>query len=295
MSEDEQFEVEKVIGERIDEKEGKQFLLKWKGYDEPTWTSEKECDCPELIENFQLRQELEMIRAKADSQSLKKEEVIQAKSAEPLSDTKKENAQKKDLFVTEKPLTLLNTTPQKGSLQSAFEESTPSPKEALFVSTPKNIGSEEKPKAVAPSLPFLKKKEEMADEKKASSATKGKSASKTSSVLKGPPKRVEKQGEKEKLTHHFAAAPAVVSPVEEKKSESAKKRVQFDDVADKKELPLEKKPKIATEDSNENHIQLLEEQIQTMKQHLNIMFSQLQACGRLIHLQNEQLASLRKK
>jgi hypothetical protein len=56
---DEVFVVEKILDKRIIKK-GKtssvEYLIKWKGYNEPgdnTWEPEENCQCPELIEEFE--------------------------------------------------------------------------------------------------------------------------------------------------------------------------------------------------------------------------------------------------
>ena len=56
---DEVFEVEKVVGERIKGRK-RQYLLKWKGYghNENTWEDEANCDCTELIKEFKERKSL---------------------------------------------------------------------------------------------------------------------------------------------------------------------------------------------------------------------------------------------
>ncbi|XP_076248447.1 uncharacterized protein LOC143188205 isoform X2 [Calliopsis andreniformis] len=51
--ENEEYEVQKIVGQRTI-KGRRQFLVRWKGYDEDsdTWEHEKDLNCPQLIEDF---------------------------------------------------------------------------------------------------------------------------------------------------------------------------------------------------------------------------------------------------
>lgn len=59
-TEEEEFEVEKVVDKRINK--GKvEYLLKWKGYpaEDNTWESEESLECPELLRDYGERRRLE--------------------------------------------------------------------------------------------------------------------------------------------------------------------------------------------------------------------------------------------
>ncbi|XP_046750186.1 chromobox protein homolog 5-like [Diprion similis] len=48
---DEEYEVLKIVGQRTI-KGRRQFLVRWKGYDEDSWEQEKNLNCPQLIEEY---------------------------------------------------------------------------------------------------------------------------------------------------------------------------------------------------------------------------------------------------
>ncbi|XP_046429747.1 heterochromatin protein 1 isoform X1 [Neodiprion pinetum] len=48
---DEEYEVLKIVGQRTI-KGRRQFLVRWKGYDEESWEQEKNLNCPQLIEEY---------------------------------------------------------------------------------------------------------------------------------------------------------------------------------------------------------------------------------------------------
>uniref|UniRef100_A0A0G4HRG3 Chromo domain-containing protein n=1 Tax=Chromera velia CCMP2878 TaxID=1169474 RepID=A0A0G4HRG3_9ALVE len=50
----EEYEVEEVCAKR-EMRRGREFLLKYKNYEEKEWTPETEMDCPDLVEQFQAR------------------------------------------------------------------------------------------------------------------------------------------------------------------------------------------------------------------------------------------------
>lgn len=61
-----EYEVEKIVGQRLVKGRRRQFLVRWKGYDEnsDTWELEKDLNCPELIEEF-LAEDLENVEDKS--------------------------------------------------------------------------------------------------------------------------------------------------------------------------------------------------------------------------------------
>ena len=51
---DDEYKVEKVCDKRVDEDGKIEYLLKWKGWTEPTWEPQENCNCEELIEKFEM-------------------------------------------------------------------------------------------------------------------------------------------------------------------------------------------------------------------------------------------------
>ena len=53
--EEKEYIVEKILHKDIDENGKVKYLLKWKGWPKPTWEPEENCDCEELMEEFEKR------------------------------------------------------------------------------------------------------------------------------------------------------------------------------------------------------------------------------------------------
>jgi len=81
MSEVEDFEVEKVIGKRI-EKKSVQYFIKWKGYpdEDNTWEPIEHLDCPNAIAAYEIAEERKAQGLPADEvagEQAKKEEKVE--------------------------------------------------------------------------------------------------------------------------------------------------------------------------------------------------------------------------
>ena len=51
--EEEEYVVEKICDKRIDDDGNVEYLLKWKGWPKPTWEPEENCNCEELMKDFE--------------------------------------------------------------------------------------------------------------------------------------------------------------------------------------------------------------------------------------------------
>ena len=51
--EEEEYVVEKICDKRIDDDGNVKYLLKWKGWGIPTWEPEENCNCEELMKDFE--------------------------------------------------------------------------------------------------------------------------------------------------------------------------------------------------------------------------------------------------
>ncbi|XP_015429940.1 PREDICTED: chromobox protein homolog 1 [Dufourea novaeangliae] len=81
-----EYEVQKIVGQRTI-KGRRQFLVRWKGYDEDsdTWEQEKDLNCPELIEDFLAEEE-----SQSDEDKSKKTDTLSkaSKTKSPKVDRK---------------------------------------------------------------------------------------------------------------------------------------------------------------------------------------------------------------
>lgn len=97
-----EFEVEKIVGHRTI-KGRRQFLVRWKGYDEDsdTWEQEKDLNCPQLIEEFIAEDEENQENKSKKSENSPKPSKTKSpradkKSKKRMSSSKKETADGKD-------------------------------------------------------------------------------------------------------------------------------------------------------------------------------------------------------
>ncbi|XP_011310703.1 heterochromatin protein 1 [Fopius arisanus] len=93
--EDQEYEVEKIVAHRTI-KGRRQFLVRWKGYNEDadTWEQEKDLNCPKLIEDFLVEQGSKE-EAESSSKAPKKVEK-KGKKPKKTNNVKKENNAKED-------------------------------------------------------------------------------------------------------------------------------------------------------------------------------------------------------
>ena len=76
---DVEYEVEGVIGKRVDRNNVIQYQVKWKGYDEVTWVSTNDLNCPEFVAAYELRcSQDESARASLSKSSAESAEVRKA-------------------------------------------------------------------------------------------------------------------------------------------------------------------------------------------------------------------------
>ncbi|XP_063979905.1 uncharacterized protein LOC135163926 [Diachasmimorpha longicaudata] len=93
--EEKEYEVEKIVAHRTI-KGRRQFLVRWKGYndDADTWEQEKDLSCPQLIEDF-LNEQDSKDEGESSNKSPKKVER-KAKKPKKANNVKKENNSKED-------------------------------------------------------------------------------------------------------------------------------------------------------------------------------------------------------
>ncbi|XP_015119463.1 heterochromatin protein 1 [Diachasma alloeum] len=94
--EDKEYEVEKIVAHRTI-KGRRQFLVRWKGYndDADTWEQEKDLSCPQLIEDFLAEQGSKDEGGETSSKPPKKVDK-KGKKAKKTNNVKKENNTKED-------------------------------------------------------------------------------------------------------------------------------------------------------------------------------------------------------
>lgn len=116
-----EYEVERIIGQRLIKGRRQQFLVRWKGYDEnsDTWELAKDLNCPELIEEF-LAEDLENVEDK----SKKTEDSPKggkAKSPKMDKKAKKSKVGAKKMLENNKEINTLDETKNDKDNQKEFE------------------------------------------------------------------------------------------------------------------------------------------------------------------------------
>ncbi|XP_076622268.1 uncharacterized protein LOC143342362 [Colletes latitarsis] len=106
-NEEKEYEVEKIVGQRTI-KGRRQFLVRWKGYNEDsdTWEQEKDLNCPQLIEEFLIEDsENDEEKSKKNDNSLKsiknKIPKMEKKPKRPKSSTKKQIENDKEIIASD--------------------------------------------------------------------------------------------------------------------------------------------------------------------------------------------------
>ena len=121
MSDEEEVSVEnEYVVEKILDKRGHgkkvEYLIKWRGYDDPkenTWEPVENCDCPDLIEEFEAAYALKKQKSKQDKPKESRGTRANTKSAEPDG---KRDRKRKATVEPPQPLRKKKTSPPKSRI-----------------------------------------------------------------------------------------------------------------------------------------------------------------------------------